>query len=367
MRLLLTTLLFLLWCSASFADDEIQKVEGWGEVSDPDGDCVVQLDGDHLVIVYGPGAHGLDAEQGRMNSPRVLQTLADDFSIEVTVDGNLPLPELDGVKTRAYVSSGLVVMQDDKNYIRFERASFTRQGIIWHYANFEQRIDANRTRMGLFADFPLQSDRPVELRLEIKGPNVRALVRHVGDDWHELGIARMKNRNALSVGVSGVKTAEGEATVTYRNLEVNEDFVAAEATTSSEIDLNQIKRIIQVPQPEEEQWKTLITRIEDLRARSKNVDQLSDEAQTQLIDEAIELGTVKTPKLKAYLGPSTARRLADDFMEAGLPNQSIRVYREFANALEQLQEEGLTFSINSLRESADQLEADLRARDTTDK
>jgi len=343
-----------------FTDDAVLKIEGWGQVNDPDGDCVIQLDDDRLEIEFGNGGHLLDVETGRMNSPRVLQTFAANFSIQAVVDGDLPLPKLDGIQTKAYISGGLILLQDDKNYIRFERASFTRQGNKWHYANFEQRIDGQRTRMGLFADFPLRSDKPVELRLEVDGPTVRALVRHTGDEWHELGRARMRARGVLLAGVSGVKTAEDKARISFRNLKTSEDLVAVEAASESDIDLNDIERIIQVPQSDTQQWRTLITRVENLRARAKDVGKLSDEAQTKLIDEAKQLGTMKTPKLKAYLGPSTARRLATDFLQAGLPGQSIRVYREFADALEQLHEDGLTTAIAALRQSAAQLEDDVK-------
>ncbi len=357
----MATSLMLMSCSVrGFADDPAQKIKGWGQVHDPDGDCMVQLNADRLVIEFGDGGHALDVETGSMNSPRVLQSFAANFSIQVTVDGNLPLPALNGIQTRAYISGGLVLLQDEKNYIRFERASFTRQGDVWHYANFEQRINGARTRMGLFADFPLQSDKPVELRLEVNGAKVRALVRHVGEAWHELGVARMQNRVALSAGVSGVKTSADKAKVSFRNLKISEDLVAVEAASESDIDLNDIQRIIQVPQSDTEQWTTLIDRIEKLRARAKKVGELSDAEQTKLIDEAKQLGTTKTPKLKAYLGPSTARRLAADFLSAGLPRQAIRVYREFANALEVLHEDGLASSITTLRQSAEELEADLK-------
>ena len=355
--------LSLLLCVAGIrlgcAEEGPELIEAWGQVINPGGDSQVRLDGQSLTIDYGPGPHGLDAESGRMNSPRVLQDLAGDFSIQVTVDGDLPLPELDGVKTWAYISGGIVLFQDDKNYIRFERASFTRNGTIWHYANFEQRIEAKRTRMGRFADFPLQPAKPVELRLEVKADTVRALVRHVGDEWHDLGIARMKNRDRLLAGVSGVKTDAGRAEVSFRDLQVSEELVAAEAKSASEIDLNEIRQIIRIPQPENVRWQTLITQVEDLQTRARNIAQLSEIEQTQLINDAKRLGTMKTPKLKAYLGPSIARRLAESFLDADLPKQSIRVYREFAVALEKLREDGLREAIESLRKSADDLEDQL--------
>ena len=161
----------LLICSSSAAQVDKAKVaagsiDGWGQLVDPDGGCQVQLDDKSLQLQFGSGPRLLDSENGGlMNSPRVVQSLDGDFAIQVVVDGNLPLPDPQKVKERAYISGGLLLMQNEKNYVRLERASFTRSGQVWHYANFEQRVDGQRTRMGLFADFPVQPDTAVELRL----------------------------------------------------------------------------------------------------------------------------------------------------------------------------------------------------------
>ncbi len=303
-------LLFLLlshFCAAQ--DQPHQQLEDWGQVIDPDGDCRVLLEKDVLTIEYGPGGHGLDAEtKDRMNAPRVVQSLEGDFSIQVTVDGNLPLPELDGNQTRAYISGGLVLLQNDQNYIRLERASFTRNGTIWHYTNFEQRIDAKRTRMGRFADFPLQDRAPVQLRLEVKGENVRALVRHVGDDWHELGKARIEDRGEILAGVSGVKTDADKATVVFRDLEVEQKLVPVEAMTESDIDLNAMKRFVQIPQPANKTWRELIAEVERVQNRARrrhavqtrtaSIDRRRQEARHAENTEAERvLGAINRPSL----------------------------------------------------------------------
>jgi hypothetical protein len=239
-----------------------------------------------------------------------------------------------------------------------ERASFTRNGTIWHYTNFEQRIDAKRTRMGRFADFPLQNGKAVQLRLEVNGENVRALVREIGDDWHDLGKAKIEQRVELLAGVSGVKTDADSATVTFRDLQVNDDLVAAEAMSESDIDLNAMQRFIQIPQPVNQTWQELISEVKELQRRAKEVGTLSQQEQTKLIEDGKKLGTQKTPKLNAYLGPSIARRLAENFHEAGLPEQAIRVYREFADSLDKLRVVSLKPSIESLRQAADKMEAE---------
>ena len=220
----------------SGSDEE--PIEEWGKFVDPDENCLIQTDEDSLEIVFGQGSFVLDAEKDAMNSPRVVEKVSGDFAVQVTVDGNLPLPELVGRSTRAYISGGLLVMDDEKNYVRFERASFTRSGSIWHYANFEKRENGKRTRMGLFADFPLKEDKKVDLRLEVKDDRMRAFVRHEGDEWHELGTCKTSKGTEKLVGVMGVKTANERASVRFRGRQLQSDFQQVKATTKSKIDLD---------------------------------------------------------------------------------------------------------------------------------
>ena len=210
----------------------------WGQSMTPDGDCSFMIrrnDPGALTIKFSGAIHGLEAEVGRMNAPRVLKSIDGDFAVQVTVDGNLPLP--DNRTVTAYVSGGLLLMKDDRNYIRLERASFTRPGVINHYVNFEQRIDAKRTRMGLFRDYPLSNDQPVDLRLEVKSGIVRALARRTGQPWHEIGTAKADTDSTFSVGISGVNTSRQPLEVTFRNIQHQHEFVAVDNESSSGIDL----------------------------------------------------------------------------------------------------------------------------------
>ena len=243
MRLLTSCILLLLTVSiAPAADSMYETIDGWGQLIDPDGDCRFDVDKDSVVVTFGPGPHGLDAEIGRMNSPRIVRSLSGNFSVSTVVAGDLPLPELPS----AYVSGGLLLMQDEHNYVRLERASFIRDGNKSFYTNFEQRVDAKRTRMGLFADFALQADRAVELRMEVQDRTVRGLVRHVGDEWHEIGTAKLNPAATLLAGVSGVKSIPDEVKITFSRFHIkHEDPV--DAASNSEIRLDPQQDIVTAP------------------------------------------------------------------------------------------------------------------------
>lgn len=352
-------LLCLVSTTCLMANDEQRKqpIAGWGLLIDPDGDCSAEASGESLTLKFGPGSHGLDAEKpGAMNAPRVVQTFQEDFCIQVTVNGQLPLPPLDGNRTNAYISGGLVLIQNDQNYIRLERATFTRNGTIWHYTNFEQRVDAKRTRMGRFADYPLENDEPAQLRLEVRGDVVRALVRQDGD-WHEMGRAKIYDRAEVLAGISGVKTDQAGAEVGFRELVTESgEFRSVQTGSESDIDLHEMRQLMAASVDAKDEWKTLMTEVLEFQTQCRRLRELSQAEQAELIQRGLELGTRRTPKRDAYLGLSMARRLANDFLEMGDREQAIHVYRAFAEKLESLRAASLKSSVKALREAAQELQ-----------
>ncbi|WP_182870441.1 redoxin family protein [Rhodopirellula sp. JC639] len=351
-----TLLICLLIPSAHSADHVYGTIDGWGQMVDPNGDCRFQVGKNSVAVTFGPGPHGLDAESNRMNAPRVLRSISGDHSISVIVQGNLPLPEL----AYAYVSGGLVLMQDSRSYIRLERASFIRNGKKSFYTNFEQRIDAKRTRMGRFADFPLDPARNVELRLEISGSTVRGLVRHAGEEWHEMGTAKIPPGQTFLAGISGVKTIPDEVNVTFADFRVQRNQ-NVEASDSSEIDLSPAAQSVALPRLPNSALMKLLPRINQLQARSKNVGEMTDEEIAQLIEDAKALAGEDAEGLPQPLGPGIAHGLASSFRRAGKPRSAIRVYREFAEMLQQHGEDDpeIRTAIASLKRSADKLQTKL--------
>lgn len=106
--------------------EERQLVEGWGEIIDPDGDCRVAEDQGDVAITVPKTRHDLTYadKNAKLNAPRVLQSVEGDFTLEVTVRA-FPLPG-DAASSGgqySFVSTGLLVWQDEKNFIRLERAA----------------------------------------------------------------------------------------------------------------------------------------------------------------------------------------------------------------------------------------------------
>jgi len=335
------------------ADHVYGTVSPWGQLVDPDGDCSFTVEREALTIGFSGAAHGLDAERGRMNAPRVLRSIDGDFAVEVTVDGNLPLPS-DGDVT-AYVSGGLLLLVDERNYIRLERASFTRRGSVNHYANFEQRIAGRRTRMGLFRDYPLKESERVDLRLEVKSGSVRALARIAGQPWNEMGTAKIDKDSTCSIGVSGVNTSNQPVDVTFRGLRHQSDFSPATQESSSEIDLASPSRITALPRTTNIAMAKLMPRLTDLQRRSKEIESMKASEKNELIDEAVALMCENDDEMNIRVSLPMVAGLSRAFRSADDNELAIAVYDKFIEGLTKLEEPYAKSMVRKLSQDRDAL------------
>lgn len=157
-----------------------------------------------------PANHVLNAEQGRMNSPRVLQIQDSDFAIEVTVEGNLWKTEPSETKGRVYVSAGLVLMLDDKNYLRLERAMYTNNSPRNHSLKFERRDNSSMTRRGKSTDqwCWLGSRQSTTATCRSEVPNiVKEFEAHHDEGFEVLGICLDSKREAAEKCVEAQELA----------------------------------------------------------------------------------------------------------------------------------------------------------------
>ena len=329
------------------ADEAPETTATWGQFVDPDGDCSFRITDGVLTLRFGAGSHVLDIETNPLNSPRMMRPINGDFSSEVTVDGNLPLPRKQAVPITAYISGSLLLLSDDRNYIRLDRASFTRNGEVWHYANFEQRIAGKRTRMGRFNDFQLSPQAKVHLRLEVQGENVRGLVRQENEDWHEVGIAKFDNRNPRQIGLSGVKTELDEAEVTFRDLCITQPVQAVKASTSSQIDLKPPGQLSQ----QRPALPSHLTGIRKLQEKSLGIGDMTDAERTQLLVEAKSLIETIPPETSTQFTMVIAIGLGGSFERAGMPLMAERTYREFADTMDHVLDKSLVQSLHALADN----------------
>jgi regulation of enolase protein 1 (concanavalin A-like superfamily) len=210
MRHHISALLCLLCTCAALAAPAPARspwLTGWDKPVDPDNDCKFIRDKDTLTIEVPGKDHDLAVERNLMNSPRLLRDVEGDFVAQVRVSGTfLPSKESTSTERLPFVGAGLLLMADEKTYVRLERAALQWQGEVKTYANWELRQDGNWVLAGNAAVQPLE-DKATYLRLERKGDKLLPAVSHDGKDWKELKPLEIKLPAKLKLGVSGGGTS----------------------------------------------------------------------------------------------------------------------------------------------------------------
>jgi len=214
----LFVLLLLVPAAVVSAQNEGKDVEGWGKFIDPlqDGNTTVE-NGTLALTAPGP-VHDLSIELGRMNAPRVLQKQSGNFTLVVKVDGDFA-PGAQTIKVRTpYHGAGLLVMADNRNYIRLERATLSRGGQYRHYTVYEVRLAGKLQRFGQVVDAPLRPGVSTWLKLQRQGNGFRGFVRQEGTDWKELPGINVAYPDELQVGVATVNASTKPLTASFSEL-----------------------------------------------------------------------------------------------------------------------------------------------------
>jgi RNA polymerase sigma factor (sigma-70 family) len=187
-------------------------LNGWGTILDPSDDCRFLLDKDKLTLKVPGSDHALCIEQNRMNAPRVLREVEGDFIVQVKVSGEYPNGSVSVVPSRrSFHGAGLVLWQDENNYIRLERAKLSDGDENTSYGSFELRKDGQFERVGTTGEVPL-ADQEAFLRLERHGDKVLAAVGADGIRWTWFEPLNVALARKLKVGlVAGHNTSTGFA------------------------------------------------------------------------------------------------------------------------------------------------------------
>jgi biotin carboxyl carrier protein len=191
-------------------------IKGWGTVVDPDGDCKVRVDKGQMTLSAPMTWHDLTFSQDytKSNAPRVLQKVSGDFRLTVKV-GAFPLPG--DVKSAggsfSFVSSGLLVWQNDKNFIRMERAAVGTSPFVW-----VERFQESKSAFQKASPIP---DRPTYIRVERKGNRFVFAHREPDDQmWTEVHTVEAELPPELQVGVMAINTASVAFSASLEDLDL---------------------------------------------------------------------------------------------------------------------------------------------------
>ena len=193
----------------------------WGDAVDPDGDCKFELDPreDKIRIIVPGKPNILSAEIGHVNAPRVLREIKGDFDLIVRVTGT---GNAGGKATTKvyypYHGAGLLIWQDEENYVRLEIATEVRHGKTRPYVNFEYRKDGTLATSGGL----MNTDGSNHLRLRRRGDEIYASFGPDGLRWTSFAPLTAKLNDRLTVGISAINSSTKPLTAEFNGLEVLE-------------------------------------------------------------------------------------------------------------------------------------------------
>jgi regulation of enolase protein 1 (concanavalin A-like superfamily) len=206
------------WSPSGFAQDRSpQALPRWGQIIDPDRDCQFRLDGGRLTISVPATRHDLAAETGGLNAPRVLRDIEGDFIVQVKVSGNVVHNGDRTAKQNApYHGAGLLLWQDQRNYLRLERAAIHREDGVVHYVHFELRKDGEPFN----SPSAEISDQEFSLRAERRGGRECGAISPDGARWHYLNPLPVTFPPGIKLGVAAINTSTERFNPAFLELEV---------------------------------------------------------------------------------------------------------------------------------------------------
>ena len=202
-------------------DRTAREKENWGDAVDPDGDCKFELEPrENRVRIIVPGkTHILSAEIGRVNAPRILRDVEGDFDVSVRVAGTShPGGKATTTVYPPYHGAGLLIWQDQENYVRLEIAADLQHGKARPYVNFEHRKDgALATSSGI-----MNTDGSNHLRLKRRGAEIYASFGPDGVRWTSFSPLTAKLNDRLNVGVAAINSSTKPFTAEFEGFDVLE-------------------------------------------------------------------------------------------------------------------------------------------------
>src|SRR5260370_12664347 len=224
--LLLAVVVFLIIIVGFLTAQRPKSVRGWGTLIDLDNDCTVKEEGAKLTITVPGGTHDLNMSLGGMNAPRILREVDGDFTVQVKVSGEFdPGDEAAKDDLAPFNSAGLLLWQDEKNYLRLERNcwwSIKDQTTPCYAPLIEYYIDGqNRGPKAKLEPEGFFQSPSTRLKLERRDDKVTAFYSHGRPDWTEAKEISGEFPPKIQVGVAAANTSKTQATVGVDEFRLN--------------------------------------------------------------------------------------------------------------------------------------------------
>jgi regulation of enolase protein 1 (concanavalin A-like superfamily) len=194
------------------------KIEGWGELEDSSGECKARKEGARVVLEVPAGSFDLWPEGQKVNAPRLVQDAEGDFTVEVKVAGKVMGEKGAEPAGRdvAFNAATLVIWQDEKNFVRLDRAGFHKAGKPNHQTYYHVYQDGKRAAHAF---------RPLAvgdswLKLERRGGRVTASFSEDGKTWKAYPAQSVKLAGKVKVGVAALNASTRPFTAAFEGLKL---------------------------------------------------------------------------------------------------------------------------------------------------
>ncbi|MHC5536909.1 DUF1349 domain-containing protein [Singulisphaera rosea] len=180
---------------------EISTLGPLGPIIDPLNDCKVSKEGRGIEIFVPASLHVLDPTRGIADSPRALVEVNGDFVAQVKVPGMIePGTASIGDWPLTFQGAGLLLWQDENNFVRLERAAGYSVAIgAFHRVMVESCKDGKPGR-GIYL---ATKEGNISLRMERKGNDITCSYNTDGKTWLPVKKAwSVTMASRLKVGIS---------------------------------------------------------------------------------------------------------------------------------------------------------------------
>ncbi len=167
-------------------------------------------------------SHVLSAELDRLNAPRLFKGARGDFDARVVVTGVLhPAGRSTIAEYPApFHGGGILLWQDEENYIRLEIAADVQHGKSRPYANFEYRKDG---ALALSQGLKI-SDNSSHLRLKRRADTIYAAFGPDGLRWTSFPPLVTKLKNRVQVGIAAINTSSKPLNAEFEKFVISENL-----------------------------------------------------------------------------------------------------------------------------------------------
>ena len=201
--------------------------------------CGIKTEGDSKLTMIVPGTnHDLNPRR-KMNAPRLLKRVAGDFTVQVKVTSDFTPGDTSTGKGKPFNGAGLVVWENEDNFLRLERNAYWVMGSLFCYPPLIEHWRDGKYA-GVNAGPVLAEDffegRSTWLKLQRQGKRMTASMSDDGEEWTFTKEFSVDFPEDVSVGIQALNTSDATFTVDFEEFQLRGQEGATCDEAAGEVD-----------------------------------------------------------------------------------------------------------------------------------